>query len=262
MYKRQVQLSDGTTELATGAADLATGLDTLATGTGDLAGGLRTASDSLPSFSDSESTSLASVIADPVASKGADGATIFGPTAIPLLTAVVLWFGALASFLVMRAHTARTLTSRRSSAGLALRAFAPAAAIGAAQGLLVSLIVQIVASYDAATWWAFAGIAVLAGIVFAAVNQALVAVFGGIGRWISALVGVLAIATGLISTVPGWLADLGASLPTSPAFAGLITANGGAAAGLIVWGVLSLIVTTIAVALRRTTSVKAAMATA
>ncbi|APH44162.1 hypothetical protein BMW26_03685 [Microbacterium sp. 1.5R] len=256
------QLSDGATELATGAGELATGLDTLATGTGDLAGGLRTASDSLPSFSDSESTSLASVIADPVASKGADGATIFGPTAIPLLAAVVLWFGSLASFLVMRAYTARTLTSRRSSAGLALRAFAPAAAIGAAQGLLVSLIVQIVAGYDAAAWWAFAGIAVLAGVAFAAVNQALVAVFGGVGRWVSALVGVLAIATGLISTVPGWLADLGASLPTSPAFAGLITANGGAAAGLIVWGVLSLVATTVAVALRRTTSVKAALATA
>ncbi|WP_447912126.1 YhgE/Pip domain-containing protein [Microbacterium phyllosphaerae] len=256
------QLSGGATELATGAAELSTGLDTLATGTGDLAGGLRTAADSLPSFSDSESTSLASVIADPVASKGADGATIFGPTAIPLLAAVVLWFGALASFLVMRAHTARTLTSRRSSAGLALRAFAPAAAIGAAQGLLVSLIVQIVASYDAGTWWAFAGIAVLAGIVFAAVNQALVAVFGGIGRWISALVGVLAIATGLISTVPGWLADLGAALPTAPAFTGLIAATGGAAAGLVVWGVLSLVATTVAVALRRTTSAKAALATA
>ncbi|WP_311244932.1 YhgE/Pip family protein [Microbacterium sp. WCS2018Hpa-23] len=256
------QLSSGATELATGATELSTGLDTLATGTGDLAGGLRTAADSLPSFSDSESTSLASVIADPVASKGADGATIFGPTAIPLLAAVVLWFGGLASFLVMRAHTARTLTSRRSSAGLALRAFAPAAAIGAAQGLLVSLIVQIVASYDAGTWWAFAGIAVLAGIVFAAVNQALVAVFGGIGRWISALVGVLAIATGLISTVPGWLADLGAALPTAPAFTGLIAATGGAAAGLVVWGVLSLVATTVAVALRRTTSAKAALATA
>lgn len=257
-----VQLSTGATELADGATELSTGLDTLATGTGDLAGGLRTASDSLPSFSDSESTSLASVIADPVASKGADGATIFGPTAIPLLTAVVLWFGALASFLVMRAHTARTLTSRRSSAGLALRAFAPAAAIGAAQGLLVSLIVQIVAGYDAAAWWAFAGVAVLAGVVFAAVNQALVAVFGGTGRWVSALVGVLAVATGLISTVPGWLADLGAALPTAPAFTGLIAANGGAAAALVVWGVLSLVATTLAVTLRRTTSTKAALATA
>lgn len=255
------QLSTGATALADGAAELATGLDTLATGTGDLAGGLRTASDSLPSFTDEESTSLASVIADPVTTdSGMD--TIFGPTAIPLLAAVVLWFGGLASFIVMRAHTARTLTSRRSSAWLTLRAFAPAALIGAGQGLLVSLIVQLVAGYDAAAWWAFAGTAVLAGVAFAAVNQALVAVFGGTGRWISAVIGVLAVATGLISTVPGWLAELGTALPTAPAFAGLIEASGAAVAGLIVWGVLALVATMLAVTLRRTTSAKAVLATA
>lgn len=255
------QLSSGATALADGATELTTGLDTLATGTGDLAGGLRTASDSLPSFTDTESKSLASVIADPVSSNSSMN-TIFGPTAIPLLAAVVLWFGGLATFVVMRAHTARTLTSRRSSATLTLRAFAPAALIGAGQGLLVSLIVQVVASYDAGTWWAFAGTAVLAGVVFAAVNQALVALFGGIGRWISALVGVLAVATGLISTVPGWLAGIGAALPTAPAFAGLITASGSAVAALVVWGVLSLVATTLAVTLRRTTSAKAVLATA
>ncbi|WP_047520731.1 YhgE/Pip domain-containing protein [Microbacterium sp. ZOR0019] len=253
------QLSTGATSLANGATELSTGLDTLVTGTGDLAGGLRTASDSLPSFSDSESKSLASVIADPVSSNSSMD-TIFGPTAIPLLAAVVLWFGGLATFLVMRAHTARTLTSRRSSATLTLRAFAPAALIGAGQGLLVSLIVQIVASYDAPAWWAFAGTAVLAGVVFAAANQALVALFGGVGRWISALVGVLAVATGLISTVPDWLAGLGAVLPTAPAFAGLITASGSAVAALVVWGVLSLVATTLAVALRRTTSARAVVA--
>lgn len=255
------QLSSGATALADGATELTTGLDTLATGTGDLAGGLRTASDSLPSFSDTESKSLASVIADPVSSNSSMN-TIFGPTAIPLLAAVVLWFGGLATFVVMRAHTARTLTSRRSSATLTLRAFAPAALIGVGQGLLVSLIVQVVASYDAGTWWAFAGTAVLAGVVFAAVNQALVALFGGIGRWISALVGVLAVATGLVSTVPGWLAGIGAALPTAPAFAGLITASGSAVAALVVWGVLSLVATTLAVTLRRTTSAKAVLATA
>ena len=253
------QLSGGATQLATGASDLATGLDTLASGTGDLAGGLRTAADSLPSFTESESTSVASVLADPVTSN-TKADTIFGPTAIPLLAAVVLWFGGLASFIVMRAHTARTLTSRRSSAGLSLRAFAPAALIGAGQGVLVALIAQIVASYDAGTWWAFAGTAVLAGVVFAAVNQALVAVFGGIGRWISALIGVLAVATGLISTVPDWLAAIGAALPTAPAFSGLIAGSGGAAAALVVWGVLSLTATTIAVALRRTTSAKTVLA--
>ncbi|WP_431866980.1 YhgE/Pip family protein [Microbacterium paraoxydans] len=250
------QLADGATQLADGSTELATGLDTLATGTGDLAGGLRTAADSLPSFSDEESTSLASVIADPVATDSSMG-SLFGPTAIPLLTAVVLWFGGLASFLVLRAHTARTLTSRRSSASLTLRAFWPAAAIGAAQGLLVSLIVQIVADYDLAEWWAFAGTAVLAGVVFAAVNQALVAVFGGVGRWIAALIGVIAVATGLISTVPDWLASIGAALPTAPAFAGLVEASGAAVAALVVWGVLSLVATTVVVAVRRTTTARA-----
>lgn len=255
------QLADGATQLSDGATELSTGLDSLASGTTELASGLHTASDSLPSFSDEESESLATVLADPVTSD-ASADTIFGPTAIPLLAAVVLWFGGLASFLVMRAFTANTLTSRRSSAALALRAFAPAAAIGAGQGLLVSLIVQFVASYDAATWWGFAGFAVLAGIVFAAVNQALVALFGGVGRWISALIGVLAVATGLISTVPDWLAGIGAALPTEPAFTGLIAADGSAAAALVVWGGLSLIATTLAVTFRRTTSTKAVLAAA
>lgn len=256
-----VALSDGATALSDGATELASGVDKLATGTGDLAGGLKTASESLPSFDDQESSSLASVIADPVSSNSSMN-TIFGPTAIPLLAAVVLWFGGLASFIVMRAHTARTLTSRRSSAGLALRAFAPAAAVGAGQGVLVALIVQFVASYDAAAWWAFAGTAVIAGVAFAAVNQALVALFGGIGRWVSALIGVVAVATGLISTVPGWLASIGQALPTAPAFTGLIAANGSALASLVVWGVLSLIATTLIVAVRRSTSTKAVLASA
>ncbi|UYO96426.1 YhgE/Pip domain-containing protein [Microbacterium sp. M28] len=253
------QLGTGASQLADGATELADGLGELATGTDELAGGLGTAVESLPSFTEDESSSLASVIADPVSSD-TGASTIFGPTAIPLLAAVVLWFGGLATFLVLRPHTARTLTSRRPSIALALRAFAPAALIGAGQGVLVSIIVQIVAQYDAADWWAFAGTAVLAGVSFAAVNQALVAVLGGAGRWISALVGVLAIATGLISTVPAWLASLGASLPTQAAFTGLISANGAAVASLIVWGVLALGVTTLAVALRRTTSAKAVLA--
>ncbi|MGM1017262.1 MAG: YhgE/Pip family protein [Actinomycetota bacterium] len=255
------ELSTGAGELATGAEELVEGLDELGAGTEDLADGLHTASDSLPSFSDEESSTLASVVADPVTSN-ASNSSIFGPTAIPLLTAVVLWFGALASFIAMRAVTARTLTSRRSSATLTLRAFTPAAVIGAGQGLLVALIVQIIAQYDAGAWWSFAGIAVLASIAFAAVNQALVALLGGIGRWVSALIGVLAVATGLISTVPGWLAGLGDMLPTAPAFAGLIEGSGSTVAALVVWGVLALLATTLAVAVRRTTSTKAVLATA
>ncbi len=108
----------------------------------------------------------------------------------------------------------------------------------------MSLIVQIVASYDAATWWAFAGTAVLAGVAFAAVNQALVALFGGVGRWISALVGVLAVATGLISTVPGWLSSIGAAAPHGSRVRRADRRQAGSAvAALVVWGVLSLVAT-------------------
>lgn len=254
-------LGDGATQLASGADELVSGLEQLASGTDELASGLDLAATSLPSFSDEESETLASVLADPVGSN-TGSSTIFGPTAIPLLSTVVLWFGGLASFVVLRATSASILTSRSASAALAWRSFWPAAAIGAGQGVLVALIVQIVARYDLVAWWGFAGIAVLAGVAFAAVNQALVAVFGGAGRWVSALVGVLVVATGLISTVPGWLASLGAAMPTAPALAGLIEASGGAAAGLVVWGVLSLVVTTLVVALRRTTSAKAVLAAA
>jgi len=87
-------------------------------------------------------------------------------------------------------------------------------------------------------------------------------VLGGIGRWVSALVGVLAFATGLISTVPDWLAGLGAAMPTAPALSGLIEPNGAAFAGLVVWAVLSLAAATVAVATRRTTSAKAVLAAA
>ncbi|GAA4478893.1 YhgE/Pip family protein [Microbacterium panaciterrae] len=255
-------LQSGATQLADGAQSLSTGIGSLATGTSGLAAGLHQAADSLPKRTDSQASSLASVVANPVAADTSGG--MFGPTAIPLLAAVVLWFGGLASFVVMRAFTARALTSRRSSAALALRGFVPAGAIGAAQGLLVALIVQLVAGYDPARWWGFAGAAVLAGVAFAAVNQALVAVLGGIGRWIGAVIGVLALGAGIISTLPGWLASIAGFLPVSPAATALLGDVGTPAAitGLLVWTVLSLIATTLAVVARRTTSARAVLAPA
>ncbi|MBN9157936.1 MAG: YhgE/Pip family protein [Microbacterium sp.] len=255
-------LQSGATQLADGASQLSTGIGSLATGTSGLASGLHQAADSLPKRTDSQASSLAEVVADPVKADTSGG--MFGPTAIPLLAAVVLWFGGLVSFLVMRAFTARALTSRRPSALLALRAFAPAAALGAGQGLLVALVVEVVAKYDPSRWWGFAGVAVLAGVAFAAVNQALVAVLGGIGRWLAAIIGVAALGAGIISTLPGWLAAIAGFLPTSPAATGLLGGDGtgSAIAALLVWTVLALVATTLAVTARRTTSAKAVLALA
>ncbi|GAA1954284.1 YhgE/Pip family protein [Agromyces allii] len=256
------QLSSGADQLATGAGTLATGVQSLADGTGELATGLRTASEAVPSYTDSEAQSLASVVADPVAADGA-GSSLFGASAIPLLATLALWFGGLATFVVLQAVSRRALTSRAPSAMLALRGFAPAAALGALQGVLVAGVVQLAASYDVGEWLVFASLCVAAGVAFAAVNQGLIAAFGGAGRWVSALIGVLAVATGVVSTVPGVLADFAALLPTAPAYNGMVSALtstagvGAAFVGLAVWAVLSFGVTTIAVARRRTTSVRA-----
>ena len=259
------QLATGATQLAAGATTLADGVSQLSTGTASLADGLDQASTSLPSYTDQQASDLASVVANPVQAEGTSS-TLFGASAIPLLAMLALWFGGLASFIALQAVPRHALSSRRSSALLAVRALAPAAAIGALQGLLVAVIVQLAAGYDAGAWWSFAGLAVVAGIAFAAVNQALVAVFGGAGRWISALVGVLAVATGIVSTVPGVLSSIAGLMPTTPAYNAMLaalTAAGGLGAGLagmIVWAGLALVATIVAVARRRTAKASALLA--
>ncbi|WP_308491754.1 YhgE/Pip domain-containing protein [Microbacterium terrisoli] len=254
--------ADGASKGADGAHSLAGGVDKLAGGADTIAAGLHKASDALPSFTDQQAKSLATVVADPVSAKGV-GENMFGASAIPLLAMLALWFGGLGSFVALQAVSRRALTSRRASAMLALRNLAPAAVIGAAQGLLVAGIVQIAASYDWGTWSIFAAVCVVAGIAFAAVNQALVAVFRGAGRWIAALIGVLAVATGVVSTVPGVLVAIASVLPTSPALsAGLAALTGSAGvgagiAGLLIWALISFGATVVVVMRRRTTSVKA-----
>lgn len=251
------QLSTGATQLADGATQLSGGVTQLSTGTASLADGLTQASTSLPSYTDEQASDLASVVADPVQAEGTS-TNLFGASAIPLLATLALWFGALGSFVALQAVPRYALSSRRSSGLLALRALAPAAAIGAVQGLLVAAVVQFAAGYDWGAWWTFAGVAVVAGIAFAAVNQALVAVFGGAGRWISALIGVLAVATGIVSTVPGVLTAVAGLMPTTPSYTAMLSALtsagglGAGLAGMIVWAALAVVVTIIAVARRRT----------
>lgn len=255
------QLADGATQLADGSQTLSDGVAQLATGTSSLADGLTQASRSLPSYTQQQATDLASVVADPVTAEGTS-TNIFGASAIPLLAMLALWFGGLASFVALQAVPRHALSSRRPSVLLALRNLAPAAVIGALQGLLVAVVVQLAAQYDPGVWAGFAGLAVVAGVSFAAVNQALVAVFAGAGRWIAALVGVLAVATGIVSTVPGILSAIASLMPTTPAYTAMLavlTSSGGLGAGLagmIVWAALAFVVTVIAVARRRTATAR------
>ncbi|MGO1628704.1 MULTISPECIES: YhgE/Pip domain-containing protein [unclassified Microbacterium] len=255
------QLEDGATQVADGVVSLGDGIGELEDGAGELADGLGEAVDSVPSYGDQEAEDLASVVANPVTASS--GTSLFGAASIPLLVVAVLWFGALATFFVLRAVSAQALTSRRPSAFLAAGSLLPAAAIGAVQGALVAGIVQIVAGYDSGVFWGLLGMSVLAGVAFAAIHQALVAVFGGVGRWIAGIVGALTVAISIVSTIPNALTAVRDVLPTVPAFDGMLaiiaesTGAGSAAISLVVWAVLAFVVTMIAVATRRTVKTKA-----
>lgn len=254
------QAESGAEQLASGAAQLATGAEGLAGGATDLSGGLGQAVEKLPSYSTDEASKLASVVASPVAVDGLSQ-DILGSSSVPFLLAVALWLGGLVTFLVLAPVTRDSLGSTRSSLRLALGAFAPAAAVGVAQALLLTAVMAFSLDLSAAGWAAFAGVTALAAVSFAAVNQALAALLGGVGRFIAMVVAVVALATAVISTVPSELDQLSHLLPTAAvldALRGVVLGTSGGWGGtvaLVLWGVAGLAVTTLAVGRTRVVEV-------
>ena len=254
------QSADGARRLADGASQVASGADGLAGGAGDLASGLGTAVDQVPDYSKDEASSLATVIADPVRVDGGT-ASLLGSSTVPFLLAVALWLGGLATFLVLAPASRDALGSTRSSLRLAVQAFVPAAAIGAIQGALLTAVVAFAVDLSPGGWVAFTALAMLGGVAFAALNQALAAAFGGIGRFVSMVVAVLALSTAVISTVPGLMSDIASALPTTTVLDGLrgvidgTSGIGGTVVLLLLWSLLGLSVTTLAIGRKRVVEV-------
>lgn len=250
-----VSLSDAMTQLGDGASKLDDGA-------ASLSDGLAEAVNQIPNYSESERSSLADVVSDPVSTSDDDSAFSFGSGGIPLYAVIALWLGALATFFLLRATPRATLGSTKSAFMLMLRSATPGLLLGVIQGVLVSVIVGIAQGLTFMEGLGFAGVAALIGAAFAAVNQALVAAFGGTGRFISMIVGVLALATGVISTVPGVLEKLFGLFPVSPArsaFSSVLLGTpgiGGAVVALVVWLLAGVAVTTLSIALRRTVSAR------
>lgn len=250
------QSASGARQLADGASQVASGAEGLAGGAGDLASGLGTAVDQIPSYSADEASSLATVVADPVRVDGGSG-SLLGSSTVPFLLAVALWLGGLATFLVLAPASRDALGSTRSSVRLAVQAFVPAAAIGAIQGALLTAVVAFAVDLSPGSWVAFTALAMLGGVAFAALNQALAAAFGGIGRFVSMVVAVVALSTAVISTVPALLSDLAGALPTTTVLDGLrgvvdgTSGIGGTVVLLLLWTLVGLAVTTLAIGRKR-----------
>ncbi|MFE4949404.1 YhgE/Pip domain-containing protein [Leifsonia sp. NPDC056665] len=254
------QTASGAASVSSGAASAATGANQTAQGAAQLASGLAQATQSIPTYSDSDMTTLSAVAAQPVVA--VQKAPPTGVGTLPLYAVLALWLGGMATALGRRAVPSRMLLTTTPSAWIALRSSGIVALIGAAQGVVVAGAVQFGLGLRPDVWLGFALAAAFVGAVFGVLNQALAAAFGGVGRLVALVVGIVALTAGLSSTVPAALTSLAASLPTAPALAMLrAAANGdvggafGASGPLLVYAVGALALTLAAVAARRSVRV-------
>ncbi|MCL2090609.1 MAG: YhgE/Pip domain-containing protein [Micrococcales bacterium] len=255
LFNATNQLADGVDGLAGGASQLADGTSRLAPGAQGLATGLRTATGDVPSYTADQAGQLAAVIADPVVTSGTD-ADLFGPSVVPWFMVLALWLGGLAAYLVLSPMTSRALGATRPSWQLALRSFAPAALVGAVQGVGLTAVLGPPLGLGPTAWFKVAAVAAGVGVAFAAVNQGLAAAFRGTGRFVAALVATVGLAAAVVSTVPQAVVDLYAGSPLGPALTALQDARGGGAlAGpvllLLAWTLGGLALTTAALARHR-----------
>ena len=249
-------LADGAAKLATGTTKLSAGADQLADGTQQLADGLAKGADQIPTYDPQARQNLSTVVAAPVSTPVVHSA--FSDVATTtLLATLALWVGGLASFLVLRPVPARALSSMQPSWRLALRSLTPAAVIAAVQAVALSVVLTVLLDLGAGRAASLLGISLLAGLTFVALNHALAAWFGGVGRFISVVLLVLAVAGAITSAVPAFFDSVTPLLPLTPALRGMramvtgADGGGGEAGLLLAWLVLGLLAGVAAVARRR-----------
>ncbi|MGO4592356.1 YhgE/Pip domain-containing protein [Leifsonia sp. 2TAF2] len=250
------QTAAGAAQVSDGAASAASGAAQTASGAAQLSSGLQQAAGSIPTYSDSDITTLSAVAAQPVLTQQKPPPA--GIASLPLFVVLALWLGGLITALARRAVPSRLLMTTAPSAEIALRSAGIVALIGAGQGVIVAGAAQFALGLRPDLWLAFALAAAFVGAVFGILNQALAAAFGGVGRLIALAIGLIALVAGFSSTVPPALSGLAGVLPTAPALqlvrsaaVGDAPAAWGAVGLLLVWAVGGLALTFAAVAARR-----------
>lgn len=250
------QASAGANSLTSGAQSLASGAAQLDDGAAQLSSGLAEAVEQIPTYSDSDIATLSSVVSQPVLADQA--LPTAGFQSVPLFAVVALWIGGLVIALARRAVPTRLLLTAVSSGRITVHSLGPTAALGAAQGLLIAIVVLTAVNTGPIAWMSFAAACVLIGAVFAVVNQGLAALLGAVGRLLALLIAVVALAAGLTSTVPAAVDAAAGAAPTAPGLSLLsatLDANGGnalaAIAGLLAWAVLGAALVFAGVSMRR-----------
>lgn len=262
-------VSGGATDASAGAAALASGIAQLQTGSASLADGLGSGAQAIPTYTAAQADTLSAVAADPVEldAQRSNEVPATGYALAPYFMTLALWVGALAFYLmfpVLRQKlSARNLPAWR----IALGSYLPGALMAVTQSLLVVVMVRFGVGIEPANLAGLAGIVLLTSLTFVAINQALIALMGPVGRFVALVLIVFQLAsagaTYPIQTTPDLFQTVHSWLPFSYAVGAFRSLIAGGSIGvwpavgvLSVWLLAALAVTTVAAgrARRRVTS--------
>ncbi len=211
------QLASGAKQLASGSDSLADGAKQLASGADSLASGLDNGAKQVPDYTKDQVTQIAKVVTTPVGvTSSAQHQATVAASLVPVLVGLTLWLGTLMMFLVGAAVPTSQTWAQASAGRRVLLGWLPAVGVGVAQtALLVALVL-----FTGIKIHNIVGLALfclLTVLSFAATNQALVALFGGIGRLVSLAFAVIeAAALGRLAPIeaaPGPIQALNGILP-------------------------------------------------
>ena len=263
----------GVSEAATGTSELAAGLDKLDEGTGKyakgvskFADGVQDGADEVPSYTAPERDRLAKVASANIESPDTDNVTdVLAGSTIALLIMLALWIGGLVTYTVLKPIPAWALLSTKSSFAVWARGLLPGLVVGVLQALVLSILAVTVMDIDAIQGFDIAVLTFVSAIVFMILNFALVAWFGGVGRFLSVIAVVLAVAGRTIGAVPQFFDFVAPILPLTPSmngFAAIAAGTTGQAAaygGLLAWAVIGIVMSLLAIVRARTTKPEAAL---
>ena len=181
------KLASGAARADAGAERLASGLAQLSEGSAELSTGLADGVDEIPTYTDAERASLANVVATPVTAERVHTSAVneYSQGLAPYFVPLALWIGGIVAFLVMRPLSQRAVASNASPLKVAIAGYLPGAFFGAVQASLVIAILELFVGLHAANLTGSLLFGMLVGVVFMAIHQSFIALFGGIGRLVA-----------------------------------------------------------------------------